>query len=249
MVQATRVRKSGWILVFLAITVLFDPLVPMVFSRGVFLALYLGCLATFLLCDWWTAFTAPSASGSSGLMSRSRSWVVARPLQGLLSMSMIATIGQSWAIAEFDGIERKISSSEGRCDRRSSSIISKYLIASMLVGAFLALHNLLHNNHSYAGGAFLRANNDRINGWMQLRSYLAWERDSEDETLELLSLLRRPKLYVFRGHAPNLIRLGGVEPKRPSNGTEFNLSHFLSMICPRFLTLMRRGSTTKYSWH
>jgi hypothetical protein len=49
MVQATRVRKPGWILVFLAITVLFNPLVPMVFSRGVFLTLYLGCLATFLL--------------------------------------------------------------------------------------------------------------------------------------------------------------------------------------------------------
>jgi uncharacterized protein DUF6804 len=49
MVQATRVRKFGWILVFLGITVLFNPLVPMFFSRGVFLALYLGCLATFLL--------------------------------------------------------------------------------------------------------------------------------------------------------------------------------------------------------
>jgi signal transduction histidine kinase len=49
MMQATRVRKSGWILVFLAITVLFNPLVPMVFSRGVFLTLYLGCLASFLL--------------------------------------------------------------------------------------------------------------------------------------------------------------------------------------------------------
>jgi hypothetical protein len=48
-VQAARVHKYGWILVFLAITVLFNPLVPMVFSRGTFLTLYLGCLATFLL--------------------------------------------------------------------------------------------------------------------------------------------------------------------------------------------------------
>jgi hypothetical protein len=49
MVQASRVRKYGWVLAFLAITVLFNPLVPMVFSRTVFLLLYLGCLATFLL--------------------------------------------------------------------------------------------------------------------------------------------------------------------------------------------------------
>ena len=49
MVQAARVRRAGWILVFLAITVLFNPLVPMVFSRGVYLTLYLGCLAAFLL--------------------------------------------------------------------------------------------------------------------------------------------------------------------------------------------------------
>jgi hypothetical protein len=49
MVQATRVYKYGWILAFLAITVLFNPLVPMMFSRGAFLTLYFGCLATFLL--------------------------------------------------------------------------------------------------------------------------------------------------------------------------------------------------------
>ena len=49
MLQATRVRKYGWILAFLAIAVLFNPLVPMVFSRGCFLTLYVGCLATFLL--------------------------------------------------------------------------------------------------------------------------------------------------------------------------------------------------------
>jgi uncharacterized membrane protein HdeD (DUF308 family) len=48
-VQATRVRKYGWILVFFAITVLFNPLVPLMFSRSAFLMLYLGCLATFLL--------------------------------------------------------------------------------------------------------------------------------------------------------------------------------------------------------
>lgn len=49
MVQAVRVRKYGWILAFLAIALLFNPLVPMVFSPGTFLTLYLGCLATFLL--------------------------------------------------------------------------------------------------------------------------------------------------------------------------------------------------------
>jgi Family of unknown function (DUF6804) len=49
MVQATRVRKYVWILVFLAVTVLFNPLVPLLFSRTVFLMLYLGCLTTFLL--------------------------------------------------------------------------------------------------------------------------------------------------------------------------------------------------------
>ena len=37
MLQATRVRKYGWILAFLAIAVLFNPLVPMVFSRGALL--------------------------------------------------------------------------------------------------------------------------------------------------------------------------------------------------------------------
>ena len=49
MAKATRVRKYGWILAFLAIAVLFNPLVPMAFSRGAFLTLYVGCLATFLL--------------------------------------------------------------------------------------------------------------------------------------------------------------------------------------------------------
>jgi len=49
MLQATRVRKYGWILAFLAIAVLFNPLVPMVFSRSAYLTLYVGCLATFLL--------------------------------------------------------------------------------------------------------------------------------------------------------------------------------------------------------
>lgn len=49
MVEASRIRKYGWILTFLVIAVLFNPLVPMGFSRGTFLALCLGCLATFLL--------------------------------------------------------------------------------------------------------------------------------------------------------------------------------------------------------
>lgn len=49
MLQATRVRTYGWVPAFLAIAVLFNPPVPMVFSRGAFLTLYVGCLATFLL--------------------------------------------------------------------------------------------------------------------------------------------------------------------------------------------------------
>lgn len=48
MLQATRTRKYGWILAFLAIAALY-PLVPMTFSRGAYLTLYVGCLATFLL--------------------------------------------------------------------------------------------------------------------------------------------------------------------------------------------------------
>ncbi len=49
MVQAARVRKYGWIMAFLAITLLFNPVIPLVLSPGTFLTLYLGCLATFLL--------------------------------------------------------------------------------------------------------------------------------------------------------------------------------------------------------
>jgi signal transduction histidine kinase len=64
MVQATRVRKYGWILPFFAITVLFNPLVPMVFSRTAFLALYLGCLVTFLL-SLRMALPAPRLSMAS----------------------------------------------------------------------------------------------------------------------------------------------------------------------------------------
>lgn len=56
------------------------------------------------------------------------------------------------------------------------------------------------------GVTFMRANNDRVNGWVQVRSFLAWERDPNDETLELRNLIRRPKLYVFRDAAPNLVR-------------------------------------------
>jgi len=47
--QAVRVRKYAWILVFIAIVVLFNPLVPMVFPRTAFLMIYVACLATFLL--------------------------------------------------------------------------------------------------------------------------------------------------------------------------------------------------------
>jgi hypothetical protein len=49
MLQAVRVRKYGWITMFLAISVLFNPVVPPVFSRVTFLTLYVGCLAIFLL--------------------------------------------------------------------------------------------------------------------------------------------------------------------------------------------------------
>lgn len=49
MLQGTRIRKHGWILAFLAIAMLFNPLLPMTFSRGAYLTLYVGCLATFLL--------------------------------------------------------------------------------------------------------------------------------------------------------------------------------------------------------
>lgn len=48
-VQAVRVRQHAWIMVFVGITVLFNPLVQLVFSRSVFLALYIACLASFVL--------------------------------------------------------------------------------------------------------------------------------------------------------------------------------------------------------
>ncbi len=47
--QAIRVRKYAYILVFLAIVVVFNPLLPMVFPRTAFLMVYVACLATFLL--------------------------------------------------------------------------------------------------------------------------------------------------------------------------------------------------------
>jgi phage terminase large subunit len=65
---------------------------------------------------------------------------------------------------------------------------------------------------SDAGIDFTRANNDRLNGWMQLRNYLAWERDPEDLSLDLQRLLRQPKFFVFRDHAPNLVRTLPVLP-------------------------------------
>jgi hypothetical protein len=64
MLQASRVRKYGWVLAFLAIAVLFNPLVPMVFSRGASLTLYVGCLATFLL-SLGMAMPAPRLSMAS----------------------------------------------------------------------------------------------------------------------------------------------------------------------------------------
>ncbi len=64
MLEASRVRKYGWILAFLAIAVLFNPLVPMVFSRGAFLTMYGGCLATFLL-SMGMATPAPRLSMAS----------------------------------------------------------------------------------------------------------------------------------------------------------------------------------------
>jgi len=64
-----------------------------------------------------------------------------------------------------------------------------------------------------AGIEFEYANNDRISGWIQVRNYLAWECDPEDQTLELANLLRKPKLYVMsdplepeKSCAPNLVR-------------------------------------------
>jgi hypothetical protein len=64
MLQATHVRRYGWVLAFLAIAVLFNPLLPMVFSRGAFLTLYVGCLATFLL-SLGMAMPAPRLSMAS----------------------------------------------------------------------------------------------------------------------------------------------------------------------------------------
>lgn len=64
-----------------------------------------------------------------------------------------------------------------------------------------------------AGVDFQYANNDRLSGWVQVRNYLAWERDPEDDTLELKNLLKRPKLYILEARieleatcAPNLVR-------------------------------------------
>jgi signal transduction histidine kinase len=54
-VQAVRVRKYGWIFAFVAITVLFNPLVPLAFPRSMFASFYLGCLGIFLLSFRMTA--------------------------------------------------------------------------------------------------------------------------------------------------------------------------------------------------
>lgn len=64
MLQAARVRSYGWIVTFLAITVLFNPLVPIAFSRRAFLTLYFMCLATFLL-SLRTALPTPRLSMAS----------------------------------------------------------------------------------------------------------------------------------------------------------------------------------------
>jgi phage terminase large subunit len=63
-----------------------------------------------------------------------------------------------------------------------------------------------------AGLTFERANNDRLNGWMQVQTYLAWEKYPHDDSLELGNLKRKPKMYVMKdqgvalSRAPNLVR-------------------------------------------
>jgi phage terminase large subunit len=57
-----------------------------------------------------------------------------------------------------------------------------------------------------AGVHFEYANNDRLSGWTQVRSFLAWERDEADDTLDLIKLIKKPKLYVLEGTAPALVR-------------------------------------------
>jgi len=47
--QAIRVRKYGWLLVFIGIAALFNPLLPLLFSRAAFMMVYVACLAMFLL--------------------------------------------------------------------------------------------------------------------------------------------------------------------------------------------------------
>lgn len=63
-VQAVRVRKYGWISAFLGITLLFNPLFPLAFSRSAFASLYLGCLGLFLI-SLWMAPTPPRLSMAS----------------------------------------------------------------------------------------------------------------------------------------------------------------------------------------
>jgi hypothetical protein len=48
-VQAVRVRKYGWMFAFVAITVLFNPLVPLPFTRSLFASFYITSLVLFLL--------------------------------------------------------------------------------------------------------------------------------------------------------------------------------------------------------
>jgi phage terminase large subunit len=60
--------------------------------------------------------------------------------------------------------------------------------------------------YSEAGVEFMRANNDRINGWSQLHDYLSWDRYEDDDSTLLANLKRRPRLFVLRDHAPNLVR-------------------------------------------
>jgi phage terminase large subunit len=57
-----------------------------------------------------------------------------------------------------------------------------------------------------AGLAFMRANNDRLNGWMQVHSFMMWERYQADTSMRIDTLKRRPKLALLKGAAPNLQR-------------------------------------------
>lgn len=56
------------------------------------------------------------------------------------------------------------------------------------------------NFYSDEGLSLLAGNNDRIHGWNAVREYLDWTRDDAGD------LVRPPKIRVFQGAAPNLVR-------------------------------------------